>query len=94
MIFKISVFQPIKKYFKTYTAHKFSTRYLVVFTDIEEWKSKGLNDESIKCLTASNDDKILSPELSYSGSKASLEINGSFLIQYKDTFNHGKIVNI
>ena len=37
---------------------------------------------------------MLSPELSYSGSKARLKFNGNFIKQDKGTFNHGTIVNI
>ena len=54
-----------------------------------------LQNGSLKdCLTASNDDEILSPKPNYADTKTRVEFNGSFLKQDKTTFNHGKIVNI
>ena len=69
----------MQKNFNTHAVPKLTSGGLVVLTHIAELKSKGLSDESTKCLTASNGSKILSPELCYSGSKARLEFNGSFL---------------
>ena len=56
------------------------------------WKSKGLSDERVNYNTASN--HIITPELSYYGTKARVEFNGSCLKQDKATYNHGIIVNI
>ena len=56
------------------------------------WKSKGLSDERINSITASN--YSITPELSYYGSKTRVKINGSCLKQDKVTYNHGTIVNI
>ena len=56
------------------------------------WKSKGLSDERLDSITASNY-KII-PELSFYGTKIRVEFNGSRLKQDKVTYNHGKIVNI
>ena len=64
------------------------------FTHISKWKSKGFSDESIKCTTASNGDKILSPEPNYVGNKTRVEFDGSCLKQDKVTYKHGTIVNI
>ena len=83
----------VKIFYKTYAVPRI-TGYLVVFTDISEWKSKGLYDESIICLTASNGNKKVSPELSYVCTNTSVDFNGSFLKQDKATFNHVVIVNI
>ena len=56
------------------------------------WKSKGLSDERLDSITASN--HKITPELSFYGTKTKLEFNGSSLKQDKVTYNHGKIVNI
>ena len=56
------------------------------------WKSKGLSDERINSIAASN--YSITPELSYYGSKIRVKFNESCLKQDKITFNHGKIVNI
>ena len=56
------------------------------------WQSEGLSDETIKPPTTS--DYKLYPQLNYFGTKTRLEFRGSCLKQDKDTFNHGKIVNI
>ena len=56
------------------------------------WKSKGLSDERLDSITASNH-KIAS-ELSFYGTKTKVDFNGSCLKQDKFTYNHGKIVNI
>ena len=82
---KYLVFQPLYKYFK---------RIAVVgnVNYIDFWKSKGLSNERLNSLTASNY-KITS-ELSFYGTKRRVEFNGSCLRQDKVTHNHGKIVNI
>ena len=56
------------------------------------WKSKGLSDERIHSITASN--YSIAPELSYYGSKIRVKFNGNSLKQDKLTYTHGKIVNI
>ena len=56
------------------------------------WKSKGLSDERLDSITASNHKITL--ELSFYGTKTRVELNGSCLKQGKVTLNHGAIVNI
>ena len=56
------------------------------------WRSKGLSDERINSITASN--YSVTPFLDYYGTKTRVEFSGSCLKQDKVTFNHGKIVNI
>ena len=56
------------------------------------WKSKGLSDERLDSITASN--YKITPELSFYGTKTKVELNGSRLKQDKVTYNHGKIINI
>ena len=56
------------------------------------WKSKGLSDERLDSITASN--HKITPELSFYGIKTKVEFNRSCLKQDKVTYNHGKIVNI
>ena len=56
------------------------------------WQSKGLSDEKINSITASN--YSVTPNLSYYGTKTRVEFNGICLKQDKVTFNHAKIVNI
>ena len=55
-------------------------------------KSKGLSDERLDSITASN--YKITPELSSYGTKTKAEFNGSCLKQDKFTYNQGKIVNI
>ena len=56
------------------------------------WKSKGLSDERINSITASN--YSITPKLSYYGSKVRVKFNGSYLKQDKATYSHGTIANI
>ena len=56
------------------------------------WKSKGLSDERVDPITASN--FKITPQLSFYGTKTRVEFNGSCLKQDKVTQNHGTIVNI
>ena len=56
------------------------------------WKSKGLSDERLGSITASN--YSITPELSYYGTKTRAQFNGSCLKQDKVTYNHEEIVNI
>ena len=51
-----------------------------------------MSDEKIYSIKTPN--HSISPNLSYYGTKARVEFNGSCLKQDKITFNHGKIVNI
>ena len=55
------------------------------------WKSKGLSDERINSVAASN--CSITPKLSY-GTKTRVTFSGSCLKQDKATYNHGTIVNI
>ena len=61
-------------------------------TYIYYWKFKGLSDEKIDSIITPN--HIITPNLSYNGTKTRAEFNGSRLKQDKLTFNQGKIVNI
>ena len=74
------VFKPMYKYFKV-TAGVGSGNYIYF------WKSKGLSDERIDSISASN--YSITPELNYYGTKTRVEFNGSCLKQ-----DHGAIVNI
>ena len=56
------------------------------------WKSKGLPNERINSITASN--YSITPELSYYDSKIRVKFNGSCLKQDKATYSHGTIANI
>ena len=56
------------------------------------WKYKSLSDERLDSIIAPN--YKITPELSFYGTKAKVEFNGSYLKQDKVTLNHGKIVNI
>ena len=79
------VFQPIYRYFKI-IAGVGNGSYIYY------WQSKGLSDERINSITASN--YSVTPFLDYYGTKTRVEFSGSCLKQDKVTFNHGKIVNI
>ena len=58
---------------------------------VQEWKSKGISDESIKPLPTSNN--FLNPLLECSN-KLKLKFNGRCLRQDKITFDHGRKINI
>ena len=79
------VFLPMYRYFKR-TAGVDSVNYICF------WKSKGMSDERLDSITASN--YKITPELSFYGTKTRVEFNGSCLKQDKVTFNYGTIVNI
>ena len=79
------VFQPMYRYFKRISG-------IVSDSYIYFWKSKGLSDERLDSITASN--HKITPELSFYGTKTKIEFNGSCLKQDKVTYNDGKIVNI
>ena len=59
---------------------------------IYSWQSKGVSDEKINSITASN--YSVTPFLDYYGTKTSVEFSETYLRQDKVSFNHGKIVNI
>ena len=79
------VFQSMYRYFKR-IAGVGSGNYIYF------WKSKGLSDERLDSITASN--YKITPELIFYGTKTKAEFNGSCLKQDKITHNHGTIVNI
>ena len=79
------VFEPMYKYFKIISGVG-NGRYIYY------WQSKGLSDERIDSITASN--YSVTPFLDYHGTKTRLEFSGSCLKQDKATLNHEKIVNI
>ena len=56
------------------------------------WKSKGLSDERVSSITASN--YRMTPEMSHYGTKARVKFSGSCLKQDYATYNHGPVVNI
>ena len=77
------VFQPMYKYFKQIAGVGNGNYY---------WQSKGLSDERINSITASN--YSVTPFLDYYGTKTRVEFSGSCLKQDKITYTHGKVVNI
>ena len=77
------VFQTMYRYFKR-IAGVGSGNYIYF------WKYKGLSDESLDSITASNYKVTL--ELSFYDTKTSVEFNGSCLKQDKVIFNHGNHV--
>ena len=79
------VLQPIYRYFKR-IAGAGSGNYIYF------WKSKGLSDERINSITASN--YSITPALSHYGTKTRVKLSGSCLKQDKATHNYGTIVNI
>ena len=76
------VFQPLNKYFKVIT----NTGY------VSSRESKELSAESIKPPTTS--DNILTPVLSYYGTKTRVKLVGSCLKQPNISYTHGKVVKI
>ena len=75
------VFQPLNKYFK-----------VIANTDyVSSWKSKGLSAETIKPPATS--DNILTPALSYCGTKTRVKFTGSCLKQSSTSYNYRPIVN-
>ena len=79
------VFQPMYRYFKI-IAGVGNGSYIYY------WQSKGLSDERLNSITASN--YSVTPKLSYCDTKIRVEFFGSCLKQDKVTFNRGKVVNI
>ena len=66
---------------------------MIADTDyVSSWKSKGLSAETIKPPTTS--DNILTPAVSYYGTKTRVKFIGSCLKQPKISYTHGKVVNI
>ena len=78
------VFQPVYKYFET--SVKGSTTYVSL------WESKGLSNEKISSIIASNYNQA--PSLAYDNVRVKLTFVGDLLKQDKITYNHGPIVNI
>ena len=79
------VFQSIDKYFKRIVGVG-NGEY------ISFWKSRGLFDEKINSITASN--HIITPSLDYLSAKIRVKFTGSCFKQDKIIYTHGKIVNI
>ena len=79
------VLRPMYRYFKR-IAGIGSGNYIYF------WICKGLSDERLDSITASN--YKITPELSFYGTKTKVEFNGSCLKQDEVTYNHGKIVYI
>ena len=82
---------------KNYLVLRQLNKYLKVIINantkyISSWQSKELSDKSIKPPATS--DYKLNPKVNYHGNKKRLDFRGSCLKQDKNTFNHGKIVNI
>ena len=75
----------MNKYFKS-IAGAGSGNYIYFY------QSKGLSDERLDSITASN--HKITPELGFYGTIIRVEFNGSCLKQDKVTYNHGTIVNI
>ena len=74
------VFQPMYRYFKI-IAGVGNGSYIYY------WQSKGLSDERINSITASN--YSVTPFLDYYGTKTRVELSGSCLKQDKFTYTHG-----
>ena len=79
------VFQPMYRYFKRIAG--FASGNYIYF-----WKSKGLTDERLDSIIASN--YKITPELGFYGTKTRVAFNGSCLKQEKVTLNHAATVNI
>ena len=79
------VFQPMYRYFKQ-IAGIGNGNY------IYNWQSKGLSDERISSITASN--YSVTPLLDYYSTKTRVKIDGNCFKQDKVIFNHRKVVNI
>ena len=56
------------------------------------WKSKGMSDERINSITASN--YSITPELSYYGTKTRVKFNGNCLKKDRVMYDHGTLVNV
>ena len=66
---------------------------LIASTDyVSSWKSKGLSVETIE--PPSTSDNILTPAVSYYGTKTKVKFTVSCLKQTKISYTHGAIVNI
>ena len=79
------VFEPINRYFKI-IAGVGNGSYIYY------WVPKGLSDEILNSVTASN--YSVTQFLDYYGTKTRVKFDGSCLNQDKVTFKHGKVVNI
>ena len=78
------IFQPMYRYFKKISG--VGNGYQIYF-----WKSKGLSDERINSVTASN--YSITPEYGYYSSKIRIKFHGSCSKQDKPIYTHGKIGN-
>ena len=79
------VFSPMYRYFKRVSGVG-SGNYIYF------WKDKGLSDERLNSITASN--YSITPELSFYGTKTKVKFSGSCLKQDKATHDPKTIVNI
>ena len=79
------VFLPMGKYFKLNSV-------VGVIDRVLSWQSKGISNESIKPPTTSNNSPT--PELNYYGTKTRVKFIRSCLKQSKNSYTHGKVVNI
>ena len=79
------LFQPINRYFKKISGVG-NGKYIYF------WKTKGLFDERINYITASN--YSITSSLDYIGARITVTFNGRCLKQDKITYTYGKIVNI
>ena len=73
------------KYFKAFSITQYPEY-------VSEWKSKGLSNESIMVISAS--DNSLNPTLSYHNTRITVKFTGCCLKQTKFSYTHRKIVNI
>ena len=73
------------KYFKVF----FITQYVEY---VSEQKSKGLSDEGIKAISAS--DNSFNPILGYYDTKIRVKLTGGYLKQPNTSYTHGKVVSI
>ena len=78
------VFQPMYKYFKTFTENNF------IYTS--SWESKGLSNKRISSTKTSNYDQPPIPV--YDNARIRLSFTGDLLKQNKVTYDHGSIMNI
>ena len=79
------VFLPMGKYFKLNSVGGVIDRVL-------SWRSKGISNESIKLPATS--DNSLTPELNYYSTKTRVKFIKSCLKQSKNSYAHGKVVNM
>ena len=78
------VFQPMYKYFETFTKNDNTFK--------SSWESKGFSDKKIGSIKTSNYNQ--SPRLVYDNARRKLKFGGGLLRQDKVAYNHELIVNI